>query len=46
MSHIEQAIVVKREELHRLDFTKLEDVLREIDQVKRNKGELEASIRQ
>ncbi len=37
---------MRREELHRLDFTQLEDVLREIDRIKKDKGELSASVRQ
>lgn len=46
MSQIEQAIVVKRQELHRLDFTKLDTIFGELERLQKGKAELQGAIRQ
>lgn len=43
---MEQAIVVKREELYRLDFAKLEDLLREIGKIRDSKGQAASGVRE
>lgn len=45
LTNIEQTIVVKREELHRLDFTELEEVLKDIDRVGRGKKDLSSAVK-
>ena len=45
MGDVEQSVVVRREELYRLDFSKLEEVLSQINRIKIEKKELDSSAR-
>lgn len=42
---VEQAVVVRRDELYRLDFSKLDEIIRQIDKIKGQKKELDANSR-
>jgi DNA replication protein DnaD len=46
MNQIEQAIVVKKEELHRLDLTKLDNILTELSRIQNGKSELNSAMRE
>ena len=46
MSQIEQSIVVKREELYRLDLTNLDNVFSELERLQKGKNELDQATRQ
>jgi hypothetical protein len=45
MGNVEQAVIVKGAELHELDLTKLESVLKEISQLKEGKTQLQSQAR-
>lgn len=45
MGNVEQAVVVRRDELYRLDFSKLDEIIRQIDKIKAQKKDLDANAR-
>lgn len=45
-TNIEQTVIVKREEMYRLDLMKLEDLVKEINVLKSNKQKNESAIRE